>query len=349
MRTRIRQNGFSLLEVMMAVVVLMMGMVFVASMFPVGLHNSRKNVEQTINAIESHNAAVMAELVFNNTITRDEEALEQYVANVGNVITVSNLKYSYFNEYNKGDGYTFLNEVHFIPKPNIFADSIVPAYSGRVFIADLEYEFYENGSIVNFLDISNLPFSSVATPFSLLASQNDSVFLNTAANIGSETNLFGTYCYNYSFDSNGYLIDNSGTPSFPLSGDIGRICCPIVDENHPDVVALAGNYDQYNVMQRRNRLYPAIYRVALQQKYTWAAAYKEIGRDNQGKEPYQLSIFILKQGGDNARYAMQNPVWQKLARPADPYYPYLHASAGEQINIPIPEGVSYRSAEYDCR
>ena len=58
------QSGFSLLEVMMAVVVLMMGMVFVTSMFPVGLFYSRENVDKTTGAIEAHNASVNVDLQY---------------------------------------------------------------------------------------------------------------------------------------------------------------------------------------------------------------------------------------------------------------------------------------------
>ncbi|MCF7957581.1 MAG: hypothetical protein K9M57_03940 [Phycisphaerae bacterium] len=53
-------TGFSLIEVMFSVLVLTMGMVFVASMFPLGLVNSRRVAEQTISDVDTHN--VMARL-----------------------------------------------------------------------------------------------------------------------------------------------------------------------------------------------------------------------------------------------------------------------------------------------
>jgi len=62
MKTKIEQKGFSLLEVMFSMMILTLGMVFIASMFPVGLYTSRDVVDSTMNALESHNAQVMTEI-----------------------------------------------------------------------------------------------------------------------------------------------------------------------------------------------------------------------------------------------------------------------------------------------
>ena len=57
-----KQTGFSLLEVLFSVMVLSLGMVFVASMFPLGLMNSREVAESTVSMIDAHNSAVMLEV-----------------------------------------------------------------------------------------------------------------------------------------------------------------------------------------------------------------------------------------------------------------------------------------------
>ena len=62
MREVRRQAGFSLLEVMFSVVVLTLGLIFVPSYFPLGLHMSREIAQGTQGPIQDHNAAVMMEL-----------------------------------------------------------------------------------------------------------------------------------------------------------------------------------------------------------------------------------------------------------------------------------------------
>lgn len=57
-----RHNGFSLIEVLFAVMVLTMGLIFTASQFPIGLMTSRQVTETTLHAVESRNAEVMMQL-----------------------------------------------------------------------------------------------------------------------------------------------------------------------------------------------------------------------------------------------------------------------------------------------
>jgi hypothetical protein len=55
-------GGFSLMEVLFAVLVLTMGLVFVAANFPLGIMNAGKVAESTRTVIDTHNAQIMTEL-----------------------------------------------------------------------------------------------------------------------------------------------------------------------------------------------------------------------------------------------------------------------------------------------
>jgi len=57
-----RQTGFSLVEVLFAVMILSMGLIFVAAQFPVGLMIAKETTEDTLNAVHAHNAQTMTEL-----------------------------------------------------------------------------------------------------------------------------------------------------------------------------------------------------------------------------------------------------------------------------------------------
>lgn len=354
MKTNNRQSGFSLLEVMMAVVVLMMGMVFVSSMFPVGLHNSRQNVERTINAIESHNAAIMAEMMIDSNLNGAVGRLLDDYGPSGTDTLDSSEAYDYIDQsfFNELTGGANPNQVHFIPRPNIMVGG---AGNGSVVIADFEYEY----NITTYYNLTEYAWDMSSSsgpgifnskfkgdqllPFSLLASNYDP--LDGVTFPQTLCKNFSNYEIKYisSFTSCLFLKDfNETYPTSPLTGDIGRICCPVVDENHPEVIELAGSYDPYDIADRLGQLYPAIYKVALKQKYTWAVAYSE--RKDKSK-PFDLSIFILKQGGDNARYAVQNPETSVVYNPDETY-------RGKDKDTYIAIGKSlpdYLNGNYDCR
>ncbi len=97
-----RQTGFSLIEVLFAVMILSMGLIFVAAQFPVGLMASKETAEATLNAINSHNAEIMTEL----EIKAAEKRLTLISGNLDQTL-------------DRGD-----TSVHPLVTPNVFADSV---------------------------------------------------------------------------------------------------------------------------------------------------------------------------------------------------------------------------------
>ena len=71
MRENGRHFGFSLLEVMFAVVILALGLIFVASYFPLGLSMTREIAQGTQGPIRAHNAAVLIELRLEQVVGDD--------------------------------------------------------------------------------------------------------------------------------------------------------------------------------------------------------------------------------------------------------------------------------------
>lgn len=71
------QSGFSLIEVMFGVVILTMGLIFVASQFPLGLDASRTVAYKTLVPIEAENSRIMTKL--------------QLPGNIGNGLFIDNV------------------------------------------------------------------------------------------------------------------------------------------------------------------------------------------------------------------------------------------------------------------
>jgi len=94
-------GGFSLMEVLFAVVILTLGLVFVAANFPVGIMNASKVAESTRTIIDAHNAEVMVELQL-EAIQKDPSC-----------DLFDTLIY-------KGTGRT---NVRLLPKPNVLVDT----------------------------------------------------------------------------------------------------------------------------------------------------------------------------------------------------------------------------------
>jgi len=71
MKQAVRQSGFSLMEVMFGVVVLALGLVFVACQFPVAISQSRDVLEMTTSQIDAHNSGILLKLAIDQTGTSE--------------------------------------------------------------------------------------------------------------------------------------------------------------------------------------------------------------------------------------------------------------------------------------
>ena len=75
------------MEVLFAMMILTLGLVFVASQFPIGLWNSRVVADQTISAIEGNNSQMMVELKLDGLIANGVPANWVIDTRVNTIIT----------------------------------------------------------------------------------------------------------------------------------------------------------------------------------------------------------------------------------------------------------------------
>ena len=90
------------MEVLFAVLVLTMGMMFVAVQFPVGMLNTRAVRDTTMNMVESHNTAMMLELQLGSKYQSDGSA------GLGNTLVTTD------------------SNIHLLVKPNVLVLANVP-------------------------------------------------------------------------------------------------------------------------------------------------------------------------------------------------------------------------------
>jgi len=244
-------KGFSLMEVLFAVVVLAMGLVFVAAQFPLGIINTAKVADATLNTIDAHNSQVMIKLQLEGTITRG--GYPSLAMDFREPVPPLNL------------------QVHPLVKPNVLADSII---SGTPELILDDPEDYGN-------------------------------YLQTGLNL-----VPGWPFWTPSQDPCNYDVSTQ-----IYKGDIGNLVSPPVDESDREVQEqLPPTYDPYNPTDVVTYLYPAIFNVAMERKYSWCALYRCIDyQDPAQPDSYKKSrqfafyIFTLRNHNKNARYAIQDP------------------------------------------
>lgn len=95
------------MEVMFAVAILAIGLVFLACQFPVGMFAARDNADQTRKVIEVHNSQVMAEVQL-SLVNRG-----RILDNRGN------------QNWNNPKLDLDIIRMHFLPKPNVYSNSIL--------------------------------------------------------------------------------------------------------------------------------------------------------------------------------------------------------------------------------
>ena len=119
MKRRTGQAGFSLMEVLFAVVVLMLGLVFVASQFPLGMIQSRNMADETMGPLTADNAWTNMQLQMEYFLHHPAYTTPGYP--------------SYALEHRDDDpGPMIRGYVHPLVKPNVRDDSI----AGLVVVID---------------------------------------------------------------------------------------------------------------------------------------------------------------------------------------------------------------------
>ncbi len=268
--TRTRQSGFTLMEVMFAVAILAIGLIFLACQFPVGLFASRDVVDQSRNLIESHNSQVMLEVQLS------------LVPNLNQAIDTRG-KDEYYTNSPPGPDPAFprfpfrdLWRVHLLVKPNVLAYSL-DTDTPRLVLDDLE----------GFSDYI------IKTSPDLL---NPTIFPE-----------FPFWPYQYGDDPDNPntfpLITPVSNTVWPLGlRDIGYMNSPPVDESDPEVqkrLQDAGVSPFIDLDEYYRALNLAIFDTSLKRRYSWAAFTIE------GEAQYY--IFTFRQPRKEVQYAMQIP------------------------------------------
>ncbi|MBI9017394.1 MAG: type II secretion system protein [Phycisphaerae bacterium] len=333
MRNYNRQNGFSMMEILFAIFILTMGMVFVATQFPIGLNNSKKVAETTVNAAATHNAAILFEKEMARVGERGRDLRNGY----GTITGTTDLDNAMLDVYMPAT-------IHYMPRPNVYADN------DTLVVDDVEWVYAVDGTSV---DGTSKPYwNNNDCRYYLLnkgvGDDGEELSINTDNEKSKRDHYrhldppFWQYSPYYPDTSslpylrnlsdnkerykaledesgaNGY-VDNYPTPSgdnwpdnfspytIDFIGAIGSIVEPQIDYSDPEIAlktrmaAKVGENDisylySHTAIERIDYLYPEIYKKALESRYNMAAFYTDdkIGYLNSG------GTFVI--GNNNPRY-----------------------------------------------
>ncbi|MFC1782246.1 prepilin-type N-terminal cleavage/methylation domain-containing protein [Planctomycetota bacterium] len=286
-----RKQGFSLMEVMFAVAILALGVVFVACQFPVGLALCRDVIDNTSHGINTHNAQTQLEL---------ESVYGRFTTEL---IPTLARRYYPINQFSE-PGY-----IHFLVKPNVLADPVPPNYSlygltkpQPVLIADdIEYSrdpiTFDPTDPLEYFNLQDYIFPSVVPRWPFWRQHGDWASILLTTNNG------------YNFLTDFFL------------GDIGSMALPPVDGSDAEVERIlreGGDREFGTIASWLNRpiiadgityenylrdLNLVLFEVALQRRYSWAAMYSNYDLPIQ-----YIYIFTLRNPAQQVRYAVQHPL-----------------------------------------
>ena len=271
MKSKNKPSGFTLMEVLFAVAILAIGLIFLACQFPVGMFSARDNVDQTRKVIETHNSQVMTEVQL--SLVNTSRILDKR-SNQGNWrLDKWHPKSIRAN--------CDITRIHFLPKPNVYASG-----APELVLDDPEGAEGYMAYLLTPIDINlGAPYNYKFTKGTL---EPEPPFWSHHSKNSSVYGISG-----FAFRTNMFL------------GDIGQVMSPPVDETDPKVQELIrrmeldlGPYNPLDPAHRLQYLHPAIFEVSLDSNYSWAAFYSE------GDSQYY--IFTLRNPRKEVRYAVQD-------------------------------------------
>ena len=258
------------MEVLFAVAILAIGLIFLACQFPVGMFSARDNVYQTRKVLETHNSQVMMEVQL--SLVDPSRILD----NRGDQINWRLDKWHPKNVHADKD----ITRIHFLPKPNVYVNP--PTGAPTLVLDDPEGLEGKMAYLLTEIDIDLGPPYNYK--FKKDPSEPEPLFWSELIPVTDPLPLPAT--------------------TVVFLGDIGHIMSPPVDETDPKVQKVirrmelySDPYDPLDPDHRLDYLHPAIFEVSLESNYSWAAFYKE------GEEQYY--IFALRNPRKEVRYAVQ--------------------------------------------
>jgi len=300
------QAGFSLIEVLFAVLVLTLGLVFVASQFPIALSQSYDIAQTTANPIFAQNAEIEAELQITNVINKaDPNFFGDGAAGAGRYID---------NRTNMGSATNPFGPVLYLPTVNfrpfyndMIMDNPVPAFGApwsKIFIPI----YATSPTWANFNYFQNPPAYSFNTNY-----LPPTINIYNTANQGpiGRGNL-------------GLRVSPQVTPFDPAVADVMRQKSSSYTQPPFTIPPYAGTPDV--IWWDLN---DSIFQVAQKRKFCHCVFYQCIAPSATGGRNFRMLIFTIKLL-ENQRYALQDNSFANWI-----YQPAIYAAPQDRW-LPVP-------------